>query len=248
MTADQLTAYRNRLKEIISRIRKDVIAVEDQCRVPTGGQADGGLSNAPLHLGDIGTDVFHQEINSALLENEESLLDEALSAVRRIDEGTFGDCEGCARPIALERLTAIPYARHCKECAEKSSDTRRVSIDTGRPEDESKTIAASEKQIVRSELSAEELQLQDYTRGNKPSVDRYAAGTPGGGTSVGGLAGTTTGRGDPDGVDLESALGAGVNDSELEDTSEVPQGGPKGGAVGGTPAGKRTGPSLPGKH
>jgi hypothetical protein len=71
------------------------------------------------------------------------------------------------------------------------------------------------------------------------AVDRHAAGTPGGGAALGGLAGSTVGHGDPEEADLEGALGSAARDGgEAED--DGPQGGPHSGAVGGTPAGKRS--------
>jgi hypothetical protein len=44
--------------------------------------------------------------------------------------------------------------------------------------------------------------------------DIHAAGTPGGGTAAGGLAGTNIGHGEPDDADLEDALGSGIYDNE----------------------------------
>lgn len=39
------------------------------------------------------------------------------AALGRIDAGTFGRCEACGQPIAIERLDAIPFARHCVVCS-----------------------------------------------------------------------------------------------------------------------------------
>ncbi len=69
--------------------------------------------------------------------------------------------------------------------------------------------------------------------------DRHAAGTPGGGTASGGLAGTNRGHGDPDEIDLDGALGSGILDNDGEDEGRPPYSGSAGGAVGGTPAEKR---------
>jgi hypothetical protein len=67
--------------------------------------------------------------------------------------------------------------------------------------------------------------------------DRHASGTPGGGTEIGGLAGTNIGEGDPDMPELDETLGSGVNPiNEEEDEDKAAYGGPSGGAVGGTPA------------
>jgi RNA polymerase-binding transcription factor DksA len=55
------------------------------------------------------------ETNSVSLEDEteEAAIDEAL---QRIDQGTFGACGRCGKPIAEERLEAIPYANRCIDC------------------------------------------------------------------------------------------------------------------------------------
>jgi RNA polymerase-binding transcription factor DksA len=37
-------------------------------------------------------------------------------ALRRMDAGTYGTCERCGGPIALARLEAIPFTRHCVSC------------------------------------------------------------------------------------------------------------------------------------
>ena len=38
-------------------------------------------------------------------------------ALGRIDAGTYGRCEECGEMIAKPRLQALPYTRHCIECA-----------------------------------------------------------------------------------------------------------------------------------
>lgn len=41
------------------------------------------------------------------------------AALVKLDEGTFGVCEGCGQPISPDRLEAKPAARLCMECASK---------------------------------------------------------------------------------------------------------------------------------
>lgn len=74
----------------------------------------------------------------------------------------------------------------------------------------------------------------------------HAAGTPGGGTSAGGLAGTNAADGAYDeNANLDDALAAGIHDQNGDQVDEhEPEAGASGGAVGGTPAGKRSGRSL----
>src|SRR5262245_27685937 len=99
MTKKKLEMYRNQLQELSTRLRGDIAALEDQARAPTGGQAAGNLSNAPMHLGDMGTEVYLQELNATLLENEEYLRGEVLAALERIERGDYGACENCGRKI-----------------------------------------------------------------------------------------------------------------------------------------------------
>jgi len=40
------------------------------------------------------------------------------TALEKINEGTYGACEGCGEEIGVDRLRAVPEATHCVECAE----------------------------------------------------------------------------------------------------------------------------------
>ncbi|MEU1005938.1 TraR/DksA family transcriptional regulator [Streptomyces tibetensis] len=46
----------------------------------------------------------------------ERVLGEIERAFTRIDDGTYGICVGCAKPIPAERLEILPYTRHCVAC------------------------------------------------------------------------------------------------------------------------------------
>ena len=59
-------------------------------------------------LTDLATDHFEEELDLALLENEEELLAEAKEALDHIEQGTLGRCESCHRRISNERLEALP--------------------------------------------------------------------------------------------------------------------------------------------
>jgi RNA polymerase-binding transcription factor DksA len=119
MTKADLDSYRELLVSLRSRLNGDVSHLTDEALRSTGGEASGSLSNAPLHMADLGTDNFEQEFTLSLLQNQEQALDEIRDALGRIDNGTFGQCEECHQPIPKARLQALPYTRHCVECARK---------------------------------------------------------------------------------------------------------------------------------
>ena len=59
-----------------------------------------------------------REIAIRNLDRESGLLREIRSALRRIDEGTFGTCLHCEEEISWRRLEALPWARLCLQCQE----------------------------------------------------------------------------------------------------------------------------------
>jgi DnaK suppressor protein len=227
--------YRDRLHAMAAHLGVTVASLTDQASTPTGGESAGGVSNTPLHLADIGSEAYNQELGATLLENESYLSDEVAAALDRLTHGTYGTCERCNKGIVLERLDALPYARHCVACAGEVQTGRAVNLNDGRPEGwlgdtghEGSRPTGSPHRIMGREL------------GGAPN-DVHAAGTPGGGTATGGLAGTTIGSGAPDGANLEQAAG-GADDEptdEAEEEKSEAYSGPSGGAIGGSPANKR---------
>ena len=49
----------------------------------------------------------------------QGLLAEVLRAQEKLGEDTYGTCDRCGRPIAAERLDALPWATRCVDCAAK---------------------------------------------------------------------------------------------------------------------------------
>ena len=55
----------------------------------------------------------------ALAGNLRESLNDVEAALVKLDNGTFGVCEGCGQPIPPARLEAKPTAKLCMECASK---------------------------------------------------------------------------------------------------------------------------------
>jgi len=68
------------------------------------------------HLADTATETYDRELDYTLEENSEHVLAEIDAALRRIDDGTYGQCTNCGRQIPEERLEARPYATLCIDC------------------------------------------------------------------------------------------------------------------------------------
>jgi DnaK suppressor protein len=65
------------------------------------------------------TQVFEQQRDLALRDRSRVELQRVDAALRKVDDGTYGTCEGCGGPIALERLEALPWAPLCIDCARR---------------------------------------------------------------------------------------------------------------------------------
>jgi DnaK suppressor protein len=68
---------------------------------------------------ETGTDNFERETALNIATNESERLREVTDALKRIDAGTYGVCEGCSEPILKKRLEAFPSARYCIKCKSK---------------------------------------------------------------------------------------------------------------------------------
>ena len=58
-------------------------------------------------------------------DRERKLIRKLTSALARIDNGTFGTCQRCGRPISQKRLVARPVTTHCIECKTEEEKTER---------------------------------------------------------------------------------------------------------------------------
>jgi RNA polymerase-binding transcription factor DksA len=122
MTQVELEKYQQRLLALGKRLTGDVSGLTGEALRQTGGEASGNLSNTPLHLADLGTDNFEQEVTLSLLETEGRRLEEIAAALERIRQKTYGTCQECRKEIPRERLDALPDTRYCVDCARKSQD------------------------------------------------------------------------------------------------------------------------------
>ncbi len=54
------------------------------------------------------------------LDRESNLLRQVRSALRRIEEGSFGICQHCEEEISPKRVAAVPWTPYCIQCQEQA--------------------------------------------------------------------------------------------------------------------------------
>ena len=96
-----------RLTDAVSFLERDNAgSIEDEL----GEISTGGVDN---HMADTATATFDRELEDGLEEGAQQTIVDVKAALARIEDGSFGTCEVCGKPIGLERLAAIPWARLC---------------------------------------------------------------------------------------------------------------------------------------
>ncbi|MGH2370774.1 MAG: TraR/DksA family transcriptional regulator [Chloroflexota bacterium] len=121
--------YRIQLQEVKGQLEADLEAYQRREAEMDGGPNEPGPgqhwehAGYGDHLADDGTELFEREKSIGLEQTLQEHLRHVNHALARIDEGTYGTCERCGKPIAKERLDAIPEATLCIE--HKAQDERR---------------------------------------------------------------------------------------------------------------------------
>ncbi len=106
-------------RDALLRERERVVKALDNIHHENPGSVEDetGDETQDQHLGDAATAMHDRSLDYTLEDNEEHLLASIDAALARIDEGTYGTCTNCGRPIAVERLEALPWAELCIDCA-----------------------------------------------------------------------------------------------------------------------------------
>ena len=105
-----LDHFRTELEDELERLRAARKGVNHEGSVM---EETGDLSSGAGELADSATETYMRELDEGLEENADHLIDEVEAALVRIEDGTYGTCAVCGKPIAKERLEAVPWATLC---------------------------------------------------------------------------------------------------------------------------------------
>lgn len=106
LSPDQVNRLRKALAEERDRLQRGLENL-DPSEVITDEEIVGN------HPAEDASEVFNQEANLSLRQNQQRTLDEVIHALQRMDRGTYGVCERCGMAIDFARLKASPAARFC---------------------------------------------------------------------------------------------------------------------------------------
>ena len=119
----RMEELRKLLEEKRDKLLKELDYLEGSSMKATMTESSGDLTSYSYHMADQGTDAMEREKAFLFASREGRFLYHLNKALERIEEGTYGYCEECGKPIPVERLRVVPHARLCIEC--KTADDRR---------------------------------------------------------------------------------------------------------------------------
>lgn len=116
MLKKEAKRYRESLLKLKERITEDVKHISEDTLKKSQKDAAGDISGYTLHPADLATDAYDREFSLELASCDRDVLIQINDALKRIQDGTYGACEQCEKPIAKVRLKALPFARLCLKC------------------------------------------------------------------------------------------------------------------------------------
>lgn len=118
LSEEQLRYFMGLLLDKRRQLVGDVNNIQEEALKSARTAAAGDLSAMPIHMADMGTDTYDQELALNLADSERKLLRKIDEALLRISDGSYGICQGTGKKIQKARLKAKPWARFCVEYAE----------------------------------------------------------------------------------------------------------------------------------
>lgn len=122
MDKEHLDFFKQLLLKKIAQTADDVEAIENTARNEAREMASEDRSTYSLHMADHGTDAMEREKSLLLAQRGGDYINYLNEALQRIDDGTFGICRTCKRPIGRGRLEAVPTATQCISCKSKREE------------------------------------------------------------------------------------------------------------------------------
>lgn len=115
----KMTPFLKKQKQRLIELRDAYLNSIEGVASETIRNENGDSSAFGMHQADAGSDAYDRDFALSLLGKEQDALYEINEALKRIETGTYGLCEGTGVDIPEERLEAMPFARFSVTYQEK---------------------------------------------------------------------------------------------------------------------------------
>ncbi|MDI6757846.1 MAG: TraR/DksA family transcriptional regulator [Endomicrobiia bacterium] len=112
MNKKELAKFRRTLEEK----RRDLAALLKKKEVD--------LSENEISEDDKVESSIEKNLIFSISSNEESIMEEIGHALKRIEKGSYGNCELCSKNVPEKRLRSLPWVRYCITCQKKAESKK----------------------------------------------------------------------------------------------------------------------------
>ena len=119
-TKKELDGLRQRLLEERAELQEQLTTIEETSFSTSQSDLSGEVSFDEENA-DAGSFTFERERDLSIENNVRDLMGKIDRALARMDDGTYGICSRCGKPIEKARLKALPYADLCIKDAQAQS-------------------------------------------------------------------------------------------------------------------------------
>lgn len=120
LTTQEIDELRERLGSEREELAAQLTTIEDQAFAATQSDMSGDVG-VDDESADAGTATFEREKELSIEQNVRDLIQKIDRALKRIEDGTYGICEVCGKPIEKARIKALPYVDLCIKDAQARS-------------------------------------------------------------------------------------------------------------------------------
>ncbi len=111
-------------KKGLGSLKEALIKMRERLTGQISALADDSLKYVDDASSEDRTDDFDRELALNLVSSEHDSVFEIDAALRRIEDGSYGICDGCECVIEKPRLLALPFARMCMKCQSEQEKGR----------------------------------------------------------------------------------------------------------------------------
>ncbi|MDP2929774.1 MAG: TraR/DksA C4-type zinc finger protein [Candidatus Omnitrophota bacterium] len=115
-----LKKYKALLLKEREKISGDINHITNEALKTSQRDASGDLSGYSFHMADVASDNYEVEFSLGRASDEQDIMYAIDEALKRVKDGTYGNCTQCGKPIPKKRLAALPHTELCIACQSKN--------------------------------------------------------------------------------------------------------------------------------
>ena len=106
------------LRRILEERRLEILSALHEKMKDVRAENSVGMNQGVLDEGEASEGSIQEDIEFALIQMKAETLRRIEEALRRLEEGHYGNCFECGAEISEQRLRALPFAVRCRDCEE----------------------------------------------------------------------------------------------------------------------------------